>query len=52
MTLPQDEVFEVRPLRGEIWPGSEANITVIFRPNISIDYQVLNTRSPIVSQYV
>jgi hypothetical protein len=36
--LFEDEAFEIRPLRGEIWPGAEALITVIFRPSVSIDY--------------
>lgn len=34
----EDDVFEVRPVQGEIWPGSDVNITVLFKPSLSVDY--------------
>lgn len=33
-----DEIFEIRPLEGEIWAQSEIEVTVFFRPRTTTDY--------------
>lgn len=33
-----DEIFEIRPLEGEIWAQSEIEVTVFFRPRTTTEY--------------
>ncbi|CAN0131790.1 unnamed protein product, partial [Ectocarpus sp. 12 AP-2014] len=33
-----DEIFEIRPLEGEIWARSEIEVTVFFRPRTTTEY--------------
>lgn len=33
-----DEIFEIRPLDGEIWARSEIEVTVFFRPRTTTEY--------------
>ena len=36
-----DDVFDISPLSGTIWPNSEMEIAVIFRPDVAGDYKCL-----------
>ena len=36
-----DDVFDISPLSGTIWPNSEVEIAVIFRPDVAGDYKCL-----------
>ena len=38
LMLFEDDIFEIRPNHGQICPGGDVNINVIFRPSTSIDY--------------
>ncbi len=33
-----DENFKIEPISGEIWPNSEADVTIVFNPNTARDY--------------
>ncbi|CAM9551896.1 unnamed protein product [Chrysoparadoxa australica] len=33
-----DEIFEIRPITGEIWAKSEIEVTVFFRPNTAAEF--------------
>jgi len=34
-----DENFEIMPAEGEIWPGTTASVTLIFRPTLPKHYR-------------
>jgi len=34
----EDDIFDIQPIRGSIWPNSEMTITVIFKPKESHKY--------------
>ncbi|CAM9527029.1 unnamed protein product, partial [Laminaria digitata] len=34
-----DEIFEIRPLEGDIWARSEIEVTVLFRPQTTTEYR-------------
>lgn len=34
----EDEIFNIQPVKGSIWPNSEMTITVIFKPKASYKY--------------
>jgi hydrocephalus-inducing protein len=34
----EDDIFDIQPVRGSIWPNSEMTITVLFKPKASHKY--------------
>ena len=36
--LFEDNIYNIQPVKGSIWPDSEMTITVIFKPNAALKY--------------
>ena len=37
--LFEDQIFNIEPLQGQIWPNSEMTVTVTFRPDKALYYR-------------
>ena len=39
--LYEDDIFQIEPIDGEIWPSSEITITITFKPTQALFYKSL-----------